>query len=294
MKIGRIFTGLLLALLLAYPAVAEELEAIESIPVGKLKVLALTDARGSATAAILPELSRFPEYAPLFANGPLSVVNRAFYLEDGSRKILVDSGWGLEQQEKKGHLYALLKVAGIEPASITDVLLTHMDFDHIGGLVKDGKPYFDNATLWISQPEYEAWLAGNIQKRPEEKIKLAQDMAAIYKDRIKLFQFGSEILPGITAIDASGHTPGHTAYEIVSGPDKLVIGGDLMHIVEAQLPKPELSAIYDMDMEKAAQTRIRLLQQAVKDKSTFAGMHMEPISPVYERPDGGFMMRQPR
>lgn len=294
MKIWQIFTGFLLAILLAAPAFAEELEAIESIPVGKIKVLALTDARGSMEAALLPDLAKFPEYAPLFANGPLSSVNRAFYLNDGDKRILVDSGWGLEQQEKKGQLYALLDAAGIDPGTITDVLLTHMDFDHIGGLVKDGKAVFANATIWISQPEYEAWLAGNIQKRPEDKIKFAQDMARIYKDKIRLFQFDSEILPGITAIDASGHTPGHTAYEIVSGPDKLVIAGDLMHIVEAQLPKPELSTIYDMDMEKAAQTRIRLLNQATSDKSLFTGMHIEPISPVYKRPDGGFMMRQPR
>lgn len=294
MRIGRIMIGMLLALLLAAPVIAEELEAIESIPLGSRKVLALTDARGSVAAELVPDLAKFPEYAALFANGPLSSVNRAFYFDDGSKKVLIDSGWGLEQQEKKGQLYELLKVAGIEPDSITDVLLTHMDFDHIGGLVKEGKPVFANATLWISQPEYEAWLAGNIQKRPEEKIKFAQDMAAIYKDKIRLFQFDSEILPGITAIDASGHTPGHTAFEIVSGPDKLVIGGDLLHIVEVQLPKPELSTIYDMDMEKAAQTRIRLLKQAVKDKSTFMGMHIEPISPVYERPDGGFMMRQAR
>lgn len=294
MKIARLILGLFLTLFLAGQVLAEELDAIESIPVGKLKVLAFVDARGTVAAEIIPDLAKFPEYAGLFEHGPVGSLNRVFYLVDGDKKILIDSGWGLDQQEKKGKLYKLLDVAGIAPDSITDILLTHLDFDHIGGLVKNGKAVFPNATVWISQPEYEAWLAGNIQKRPEDKIKLARNMAVIYKDRIKLFNFGTEILPGITALDASGHTPGHTAYEIVSGPDKLIIAGDLMHIVEAQLPKPELSTIYDMDMEKAAATRARLLKQAVEERADLAGMHMEPISNVYQRQDGGFMMRQPR
>ncbi len=294
MKIARIILGLFLTLFLAGQVLAEELDAIESITVGKLKVLAFVDARGTMAAEIIPDLAKFPEYAGLFEHGPVGSLNRVFYLADGDKKILIDSGWGLDQQEKKGNLYKLLDAAGIAPDSITDVLLTHLDFDHIGGLVKNGKAVFPNATVWISQSEYEAWLAGNIQKRPEDKIKLARNMAAIYKDRIKLFNFGTEILPGITALDASGHTPGHTAYEIVSGPDKLIIAGDLMHIVEAQLPIPELSTIYDMDMEKAAATRVRLLKQAVEERADLAGMHMEPISNVYQRQDGGFMMRQPR
>lgn len=284
---------LLLSALLS-PVCAEELDAIESIPVGQLQVLAMTDARGQMEAALLPDLASYPEYAGIFANGPVPSINRVFYLQDGDKKILFDSGWGLEQQEKKGQLYKLLEVAGIAPASITDILLTHLDFDHIGGLVKDGKPVFPNAILWISQPEYEAWLAGNIQKRSQEKIKLAQTMAGIYKDKIRLFQFGQEILPGIKTIDASGHTPGHTAFEIVSGADRLIIGGDMMHIIQAQLPRPELSTIYDMDMNKAAETRKRLLKMAAENRAQLSGMHMEPISPVYPREDGGFMMRQPR
>lgn len=294
MAILRSLIACLLTLLFAVPAFSEELDAIESIPVGKLKVLAFIDARGTIAKEIIPDLANYPEYAGLFEHGPIDALNRVFYLADDGRKILIDSGWGLEQQEKQGHLYQLLDVAGIKPDAITDILLTHLDFDHIGGLVKDGKPVFPNATIWIAQPEYEAWLTGNIAKRPEEKIKLAQTMASIYKDKLRLFNFGSEILPGITAIDASGHTPGHTAYEIVSGPDKLIIAGDLMHIVDAQLPKPELNTIYDMDPEKAAATRNRLLKQAAHERAVLGGMHMEPISAVYERQDGGFMMRRPR
>ena len=124
--------------------------------------------------------------------------------------------------------------------------------------------------------------------------QLARSLWKIYSGQIKLFKYGEEILPGITAVDARGHTPGHTAFDIVSGNEKMTIGGDVMHIYQVQLQKPQRSTIYDMDMKKAAETRTRLLQRASEEKSIFGGMHFPLVSPVLKRADGGFMMREPR
>lgn len=287
----RAFVPLLLAILILATPVAA-LEETMLIPVGKFDILAMLDAKGNAKADLIPGLDMYPEFAGLFKNAPEGVF-RTFYFKDGGHNILVDAGWG-EEQQPHGNTVALLEREGIAPAAITDLLITHLDWDHIGGLVKDGKPVFPNALLWISQPEYDAWLKGDLDKRPQQAKERARKLMDIYKGKIREFQFGEEILPGVTALDASGHTPGHTCYEIESGDDKMYIAGDIMHLAPVQLIRPELSSIYDIDPQKAAQSREDLLEKAANGKAIFAGMHMPTISPVRKRPDGGYMMREPR
>ncbi|MDE5879637.1 MAG: MBL fold metallo-hydrolase, partial [Desulfovibrio sp.] len=174
---------------------------------------------------------------------------------------------------------------------------THMDMDHIGGLLNNGQPVYPNATLWVSAPEYAAWVEkglgeGGVSGRSQAAVDLAKKVAAAYT--VKRFNFGDEILPGVTAVDASGHTPGHTAYDIVSGADKMTIAGDILHIAPVQLARPELSTVYDMDGEKAAQARQRLLERASSERSLFAGMHFPMVSDVRKIPDNGYVMKQPR
>lgn len=272
---------------------AREDYGFTSMPVGELQIYPLHDADTTMEARLLPDLDKYPQYKDLFKRGPLPAVSRTFFFRLGKRNILVDAGWGSELGIK-GDTLKILRANGVSPDSISDILLTHLDLDHIGGLLEQGKPVFPKANLWISEKEAKAWRDGDVKKRPESAIQLARDVLRAYSGRIKLFNYGEEILPGVFAVDASGHTPGHTAFSIVSGKDKLIIGGDIMHIWQAQLPQPELSSTYDMDMKKAADTRIGLLQSAVKDKALLGGMHFPMISDVQIRPDGGFMMREPR
>lgn len=272
-------------------------EGVKRLSVGDLEITLVTDRvfpmDEAAGKKLMPDLVKHPEYLPLFERVPIKGVCQVFFFRDGQHNVLVDSGWG-QDMEQKGELLRILKTEGVQPGEITDIILTHMDFDHIGGLLHNGEAVFPNASLWISAPEYEAWKNGTISKRPDFALKLAREVIEAYKDRLRIFNFGEEILPGISAIDARGHTPGHTAYQIRSGNDALIIAGDLMHLAQVQLPLPELNSVYDMDATKAADSRKAILEQAVQSGSVLGGMHFPMLSKVLKNEQNGYLMREPR
>lgn len=261
--------------------------------IGDFEIVAITDARTTMEKNLLPEIDKYPEFAGVFDQGPAPAVAQTFYFKDGVHNILVDAGWGTEQKIKGSTLTQLADL-DIQPSQISDILLTHLDQDHIGGLIKNGKAVFPTAKLWISEPEFQAWSAGHVPGRNESSIKLAQTVFSAYKDRIRTFNFGEEILPGVESVDATGHTPGHTAFDIKSGNEKMTIAGDLLHIAQVQLQKPELNTIYDGSPRQAAESRKRLLERAAQEKSIFGGMHFPMISDVRQIPGGGFVMKQAR
>lgn len=281
-----------LALLLAVAAPALAGDGVDHYSVGDLDVMVIRDADVSMGQQLLPGLAeKAPEFVGVFQNGPVPAVDQTFYFKKGDRQVLVDAGWGKEHK-MEGHTADLLHENGIAEDDITDVLLTHMDVDHIGGLLNNGQPVYPNATLWVSAPEYAAWVDGGGVNRGEAAVDLAKKVAAAYK--VKRFNYGDEVLPGVTAVDASGHTPGHTAYDVASGNERMTIAGDLLHIAPVQLARPDLSTAYDMDGEKAAAARKRLLDRAAENRSLFAGMHFPMVSDVRKIPGNGFVMKQPR
>ena len=286
-----LFTSLVL--LCVFYLNAQASEVLRQYDIGDFEIFAITDAHTTMEKNLLPEIDKYPEFLGVFENGPAPAVDQTFFFKNGAHNILVDSGWGTDQKIK-GNTVAQLAEMGIHPDDISDILLTHLDIDHIGGLIKNGRPVFPRAILWISKPEFQAWSDGNVPGRGASSIKLAQAVLAAYKDRIRTFNFGEEILPGILTIDASGHTPGHTAFDIKFGNDKMTIAGDLLHIAQVQLLKPELGTVYDGNPQKAAATRKHLLERAAKEKALFAGMHFPMISDVRQIPDGGFVMKQAR
>lgn len=259
--------------------------------VGDLEIMAIHDADTTMEASLLPELAKYPQFAAVFEHGPAPAVSQTFFFNNGDHKVLIDAGWGTEAKIK-GHTTEILRKSGIKPEEITDILLTHMDHDHIGGLLENGNPVYPNATLWIAKPEYDAWINRTITGRPASSIDLASKVAQAYK--VKNFNYGDEILPGIIPVNAAGHTPGHTAYDIKSGNDKMTVAGDIMHISQVQLAHPELSTVYDIDPAMAAAARERILQKAAEEKSLFGGMHFPMISDVRKVPDNGYVMKQPR
>lgn len=272
---------------------AGELRDIEPVSVGSLEIWPITDADIEMQSSLLPQLDQYPQFRDVFANGPLPSVTRVYYLPMNDRKILFDTGWG-KDGKVQGRLSDILAENNVSPGEITDIIMTHLDIDHIGGLLNGDEAAFPNANLWISRPEFEAWTNNSVPGRSGKVMELNKRIAGKYKDKIHLFDYGEEIMPGITSLDASGHTPGHTAYEISSGENSLIIGGDLIHIWPVQLPAPNLSTLYDGDQARAAESRIRILDRAAAGRSIFAGMHLPMISPVMKREDGGFNMREPR
>ena len=188
-----------------------------------------------------------------------------FLVQVDGKYILFDAGLGAWGGLQLNRLAAL----GVNPDSIGLVYLTHFHADHIAGLVKPGEAgktekVFKNATVYAGKVEYDAWM-NDIPKNDLQK-----DIMALYKDSLHLFAFGDTLPHGVLAMDAVGHTPGHTAFQL----SNLLVVGDLMHGYALQKDHPEINSNYDMDKAKSAESRKRLMQYASDNKLLMAGMHL--------------------
>lgn len=190
-----------------------------------------------------------------------------FLLQVDGKNILFDAGLGAFGGQMLDRLAAL----DVTPDKIDLIYLTHFHVDHIAGMIakdsagKDVK-VFNNATVYAGKVEYDAWM-NDIPKNDLQKAVMG-----MYKDKLHLFAFGDSLPHGVLALDAVGHTPGHTAFQI----SNLLVIGDLMHGYALQKDHPEINSNYDMDKEKSIVSRKRIMQYARDNKLTMAGMHLPP------------------
>ena len=178
--------------------------------------------------------------------------------------ILFDAGIGAD---KGGRLMETLDSLDISPNEISQIFITHLHFDHVGGLFNpDGTAAFPSANLYIPQPEYDAWSSGKMGD-----TKVVEMIDRCYEGRINCFTPGDTIdsIAGIVTIPAYGHTPGHTIYNI----EDVLIVGDIMHAVALQLDHPEFCARFDADPAHAVATRKAVLDRARTEHLTLCGMH---------------------
>ena len=229
---------------------------------GAFEVTAIQDAPSTMRAGLFPAIPE-TEFCKL-AGAPLAPASvNVFLLKRDGKSILVDTGNGGE----RGTAIRKLRQLGIAPEMIDVILLTHMHGDHIGGLLNAaGGAAFPTAIVYVAEPERDYWLS----EEAGSGGALAGKVRTAYGNRLKTFRFGEEPVPGIKALDASGHTPGHTVFDT----GDLLIVGDLLHAAAIQFPHPEVSATYDMDPEKAARVRRHFFDQAAASAKPVAGMHL--------------------
>jgi glyoxylase-like metal-dependent hydrolase (beta-lactamase superfamily II) len=178
--------------------------------------------------------------------------------------ILFDAGIGAD---KGGRLMETLDSLDISPNEISQIFITHLHFDHVGGLFNpDGTAAFPSANLYIPQPEYDAWSSGKMGD-----TKVVEMIDRCYEGRINCFTPGDTIdsVLCLVTIPAYGHTPGHTIYNI----EDVLIVGDIMHAVALQLDHPEFCARFDADPKQAVATRRAILDRARTEHLTLCGMH---------------------
>jgi glyoxylase-like metal-dependent hydrolase (beta-lactamase superfamily II) len=221
---------------------------------------------------------------------PASVTS--FVLFAGEDTVLIDTCTGNEMWVKK------LTDLGVKPENVKLILLTHFHGDHIGGLFQGNARRFPNAKVFASTPEYDYYALRERQPQGGTGASFGKIKAAYGEDFVK-FNFGDEVFANsqitVKALDAVGHTPGHTAFLIEpkqEGKEKLLmIIGDLLHAAALQFPVPEACASFDMDKEKAVAARKRILDFAAQEKIPVAGMHLPPpsLGTVKKEDKGGYI-----
>jgi glyoxylase-like metal-dependent hydrolase (beta-lactamase superfamily II) len=273
------------AALAAAPQHHDQAPGFYRLKVGDLEVTALYDGHGvfdphwlNGTKArmdgVVKELHEDPRL--------LDVSDEAFLVNTGKQLILVDAGAGAWWGEgAMGRLAGSLRSAGYTPEEVDIVLVTHLHSDHVGGLTtQDGKRVFPNADVYVAKVESDFWLSPEIAaKAPKDAqpfFQSAQSIAAPYIKAGKWHTFsGSEpIVNGMQLVQLPGHTPGHTGYEFSSKGQKILFWGDIIHAQRVQLQHPEVTAIFDIDQNAAAATRLQLLPKLAREDVLIAGPHM--------------------
>lgn len=186
-------------------------------------------------------------------------------VQDGAHVLLFDTGAADASFARAGRLPASLHDAGVDPAQITDIFISHRHPDHVGGLItRTGALAFPNARIHISAPEWEAM----------KNDKNAAALVASISPKVETFQPGAVILPGVvTAVEIKGHTPGHSGYEITSGNDHLIYMGDTAHHSVISVQKPEWTVEYDENAPLAQTSRRAFLQRAADNDLRIYAVH---------------------
>ena len=196
-------------------------------------------------------------------DGKLRLSVNAFLVVDGDRHVLIDTGASNAWEPTMGVLLDALDEAGVARESIATVAFTHTHIDHVNGLVAaDGSDAFPNLTRLLV---------------PREEIALfdAEERLARFRSRRSPLDHGFALGDSVTAIRAHGHEIGHTAFEVTSAGETLVIWGDVVHVPSIQFARPEIAWELDTDRDQARLTRLDLLRRAAREGLFVAGAHLD-------------------
>ena len=200
------------------------------------------------------------------------------YVELGEAKVLVDVGSGTRWFETAGQLVANLEAAGIDPAGITHVVITHAHPDHIWGIRDDfDEPIFPDAEYIIGGQEYDWWMQDGLVDRvaPTEQQFVVGAVNSLTTEGLEWTRAsdGHEVAPGLRLVATPGHTPGHMSLVVESEGQQLMALGDAMSNPWLNFAKPDWYNSFDQDGERTAATRRKVLDMAAADRIAVLGYH---------------------
>ncbi|GLQ90832.1 MBL fold metallo-hydrolase [Dyella flagellata] len=257
-----------------------------SLRVGDIEVLVISDGVFSLSASTLAtnvepadlsawltaRLESVDEY-----KWPLNVV----VVRSGDRTVLIDSGVGEEFPDapRVGKLIARLDAAGIDPASITDVVITHLHVDHVGGLLSEGlrSRLRPNVPIHLAAAEVAFWTSPDFSQNtfggfPDVLESAESRFVDMYRGQLRPFETEFEVAPGVVACCVGGHTRGHSVVHIASGGDRLTFLGD--SVFENHFDHPDWHNAFDHDPEEAVRVRLALLRKLAASGESVLAAHL--------------------
>ncbi|MEM7488203.1 MAG: MBL fold metallo-hydrolase [Pseudomonadota bacterium] len=272
-------TGLLLAAS-SVPAMVGTAKAATPATrrIGEVEVTTLSDGhfdlpRAAFGAADGTPPDRLPDPVRLGAN--------VWLLRVGERTILVDAGSGPHLRQTypaTGALPEAMASAALDPTAVTDVVITHMHADHIGGLMDGAAPRFPGATLHMARREWAFWTdPSRPENVPDGQQGLAELIATLFAELtydLVLYDGEADLGDGIVLVPAPGHTPGHSLVRIASGDAQAMLLGDLVLGEGVQFADPDIRYVLDIDPDLAVRTRRTIFDMLAQDGIPFLATHM--------------------
>ncbi len=274
---------------ISHPAKTASEELVPSryaLRVGEIDVLVISDGVLPLPAATIATNADPADMAAWVDNmrlppdefwWPLNVV----VVRSGGRTVLIDSGVGAEftNSPRAGHLAKRLDAAGIDLESVTDVVLTHMHIDHVGGLLADGltSRMRRNVPIHLAAAEVEFWASPDFSRNtfsgmPDVLRSAAKRFADAHRSRLRPFETTYEVAPGVVVQRVGGHTPGHSVVRLASGGDRMTFLGD--SVFHNHFEHPDWHNAFDHDPEEAVRVRVRLLQELAASREMLVAAHV--------------------
>jgi glyoxylase-like metal-dependent hydrolase (beta-lactamase superfamily II) len=218
-------------------------------------------------------------------------------INTGGKLVLIDCGNGIANFEPSkgavGRTLQNLAAAGVDPKSIDVVLMSHLHPDHTNGIrAADGSMAFPNAEIMVPVKDWEFWTSEDNAAKAQSNEMMKNYFANVKKiyagieSKVTKYDWGKEVAPGITSVEARGHTPGHTAFVVASGNSKILVQSDVTNIPEFFLRNPDWHVAYDVDPVQAQATRHKFYDMASAEKALVVGFHFTFPSIGHVEKDG--------
>ena len=202
----------------------------------------------------------------------------------GSKLAVIDTGTSETNYKKSngvgGQFVSNLAAAGIDRTAVDTVIISHYHGDHINGLLMDDNSLsYPNAEILVPAAEHKYWMDdGEMSRATNGRVQtnfknVRRVFSADVLKRVKTYECGKEVIPGVTALGTPGHTPGHTSYVIASGSDAVYVQSDVTHVPFLFVRHPDWHAFYDQDGAMAEATRRKVYDMLVADRMRVQGFH---------------------
>ena len=270
--------------LAAAPMVRAQAPGYQRLMVGDFEVTALSDGTVKLPVTkllVAPDPARIQQgLARSYLQDEVDTSVNAFLVNTGPKLVLIDTGAAGLFGPSLGNLLANLRASGYQPEQVDEIYITHMHADHVGGLMADSGRAFPNATLRIDKRDTDYWLSeANMNAAPADakdffKGAMLSANPYVAAGKLKPFDGATELVPGVRAQAAYGHTPGHTVYVVESKGQKMVLVGDLIHVGSVQFDNPAVTIQFDSDQAAAARQRQLVFSDAATNGYLIGASHL--------------------